>query len=118
MLDSTVPINDSIFQLAHILTAAISVEERRKNALKALSESEEKYRMIFEGTPNGIIVADPVVQRFQYINVTACQLFGYTEEEFLNLSLEDLHPAESVEEVMRQFKSLAKGNQNGLRSPL
>ena len=109
ILDSTVAINDSIFQLARILTAAISVEERRKNALKALSESEEKYRMIFEGTPNGIIVADPVIQRFQYINLSACQLFGYTEEEFLNLTLEDLHPVETAAEVMRQFKALANG---------
>lgn len=100
-------INDSIFQLARILTGAIAVEERRKNALKALSESEEKYRMIFEGNPNGIIVADPVIQRFQYVNQSVCQLFGYTEEEFLSLRLDDLHPAESLEEVQRMFKALA-----------
>lgn len=110
ILDSSVPINDSIFQLARILTAAIAVEERRKNALKALSESEEKYRMIFEGTPNGIIVADPVIQRFQYVNLSACQLFGYNEEEFLNLSLEELHPEESIDEVKLLFKSLAQGD--------
>ncbi|HOZ69783.1 MAG TPA: PAS domain-containing sensor histidine kinase [Chitinophagaceae bacterium] len=109
ILDSTVAINDSIFQLARILTAAISVEERRKNALKALSESEEKYRVIFEGTPNGIIVADPVIQRIQYVNRSACQLFGYTEEEFLNLTLEDLHPADTVEEMKRRFKAFANG---------
>lgn len=108
-LDSSVPINDSIFQLARILTAAIAVEERRKNALKALSESEEKYRMIFEGTPNGIIVADPVIQRFQYVNRSACQLFGYNEEEFLNLTLDDLHPAASTDDVKQLFKSLEKG---------
>ena len=54
---------------------------KRKQIEIALSESEEKYRMIFEGTPNGIIVADPVIQRFQYVNRSACQLFGYTEEE-------------------------------------
>ena len=108
-LDSSVPINDSIFQLARILTAAIAVEERRKNALKALSESEEKYRMIFEGTPNGIIVADPVIQRFQYVNRSACQLFGYNEEEFLNLTLDELHPAASTDDVKQLFKSLEKG---------
>jgi PAS domain S-box-containing protein len=108
-LDSTIAINDSVFQLTRILTAAITVEERRKNALKALSESEEKYRMIFEGTPNGIIVADPVIQRFQYVNRAACQLFGYTEEEFLNKSVEDLHPNESGEEAIRLFTALANG---------
>ncbi len=107
MLDSHAAINDSMFQLARILTAAIAVEERRKNALKALSESEEKYRMIFEGNPNGIIVADPVIQRFQYVNQSACTLFGYSEEEFLNLGHDDLHPAESMTEVLALFKALA-----------
>lgn len=106
-LDSNVAINDSMFQLARILTAAIAVEERRKYALKALSESEEKYRMIFEGNPNGIIVADPVIQRFQYVNQSACQLFGYSEEEFLNLGIDDLHPADSLEDVSKLFRSLA-----------
>ncbi len=106
-LENTVPINDSVFQLVRILSASIAVEERRKNALKALSESEEKYRMIFEGTPNGIIVADPGIQRFQYVNHSACQIFGYTEEQFLNLTVEDLHPPESMAEVQKLFKALA-----------
>jgi PAS domain S-box-containing protein len=106
-LNNKAAINDSMFQMARILTGAIAVEERRKNALKALSESEEKYRMIFEGNPNGIIVADPVIQRFQYVNQSACQLFGYTEEEFLNLGIDDLHPADSLEDVQRIFKALA-----------
>lgn len=109
ILDASIPVNDNIFQLIRILSAALTVEERRKNALKALSESEEKYRMIFEGTPNGIIVADPEIQRMQYVNKTACQLYGYSEEEFLGKSLEDLHPSESLEQVTSQFIEMAAG---------
>ncbi|MBN8688877.1 MAG: PAS domain S-box protein [Chitinophagales bacterium] len=109
ILDASIPVNDNIFQLIRILSAALTVEERRKNALKALSESEEKYRMIFEGTPNGIIVADPEIQRLQYVNKSACNLFGYTEEEFLSKSLEDLHPPEAVEMVISRFMDMAAG---------
>ncbi len=108
-LEASTPVNDNIFQLIRILSAALTVEERRKYALKALSESEEKYRMIFEGTPNGIIVADPDIQRFQYVNKTACLMFGYTEEELLSKSLDDLHPAESAEQVINLFSDMAAG---------
>lgn len=107
LLDSTLPINDIVFQLIRILSAAIAVEERRKNVLKALSESEEKYRMIFEGTPTGIIIADPGTRRFLYVNQAACRLFGYTEEEFLNLTIADLHRPEDLKQISSLFEKLS-----------
>lgn len=108
VLDSSVQVNDSTFQLIRILSAAIMVEERRKYALKALSESEEKYRMIFEGTPNGIIIADPVSHQFLFVNHAACQLFGYSEKEFLALKITDIHPPEDAERIVEIFEKIGR----------
>jgi PAS domain S-box-containing protein len=53
---------------------------------KSLRESESRYAALFESTMDAIVVTDPsgpghVIS----VNSAACRLFGYSEEEFLNL---------------------------------
>lgn len=112
LLQESEIVSESLFHSIRILSAAIAVEERRKTALSALSESERKYRTIFEGSPNGIIMADPEIMRFRYVNQTACRMFGYTEVEFINKAVKDLHPAQTLQEVVPVFQDLASSKIN------
>jgi len=82
----------------------------RKRAEEELKESEQKYRALFEGSPDGIIVAD--VENGQYIDVNPaiCRKLGYSEKEIKDLSqFRGIHPKEDNEKVKELFFRQAKG---------
>ncbi len=56
---------------------------------------EELYRTIFEQAADGIFIAD-TQGRFLEVNRQGCELLGYSRQEVLNLSLQDLIPAEDL----------------------
>jgi len=51
---------------------------------KGLLESEDIYKALFEGTAEGILVADIQTKEFLFANPAMCKMLGYTEEELLN----------------------------------
>jgi two-component system NtrC family sensor kinase len=81
----------------------------RKQAEEALRESEERYRMLFEGSPEGILVADIETREFKYANPAICRMFGYTEEEFKRMSVSDIHPKDALDHVISEFEAQARG---------
>jgi PAS domain S-box-containing protein len=54
---------------------------------------DELYRALFEQAADGIFIAD-TQGRFVEVNRQACEILGYTREELLNLSWQDLIPIE------------------------
>jgi len=74
-----------------------------------LRESEEKYRVLFEGSTLGILATDVETHRFLYSNPAICRIFGYLDEEFLRLTIPDLHPKDSVDLVISEFESQMRG---------
>jgi PAS domain S-box-containing protein len=81
---------------------------KRRQAETRLRESEEKLRSIFEGTLDGIVLADAETRMLANGNQTAYQMLGYSEEEFSRLSIEDIHPPQDRSRVMAQFEKLLK----------
>ncbi len=62
----------------------------RKQALDALAESEEKYRQLFESDSDAVMIFDAETLRFEDANPATLNLFGYSKEEFLALTVEDI----------------------------
>jgi PAS domain S-box-containing protein len=56
----------------------------------ALWESQSKYRQLFEAASNAIIVFDANTQQVFDVNSAAMDLYGYTKEEWMHLTTEDL----------------------------
>ena len=81
----------------------------RKQTEEALRESEERYRTLFEGAAEGIIVADIETRKFKYVNPASCRMLGYSEEELKRMSVVDIHPKEALEHVISEFEAQAKG---------
>jgi PAS domain S-box-containing protein len=55
-----------------------------------LKESEERYRNLFEAESDAILVFDALTHRFTDVNPAAEKLYGYTRDEFLNLTYWDI----------------------------
>lgn len=56
----------------------------RKQALRALNASEEKYRLFFENSMDGILITNGEGKIFG-ANKAACNIFGMTEEEICSV---------------------------------
>ena len=62
----------------------------RKRAEEALQESEDKYRLLAESISDVIWVLDLNMLRFTYCNPSIKQMLGYTQEEYLLKSVEEI----------------------------
>lgn len=63
-----------------------------------LEESKQKYQYLFESNPNPLLlIEDNNSNRIIGANPAAISLYGYTEEEFLNMTSLDIRPKEEVQ---------------------
>jgi PAS domain S-box-containing protein len=83
--------------------------EAGKRMEEALRESEERYRVLFEGSIHGILAADIETKRFVFANPSICQMLGYSENELVHLSIADIHPRELLDNVIKEFNCLIQG---------
>jgi diguanylate cyclase (GGDEF)-like protein/PAS domain S-box-containing protein len=81
----------------------------RKQVEETLRESEARYKALFAGAPEGMLVADLQTKQFRHVNPAMCRMFGYTEEEFLRIGVADIHPKESLSYVLAEFEAQARG---------
>lgn len=84
----------------------------RKEAEDSLHESQQEIQAIYECLNDGICVVDPETRRVLRVNKAMCRLFGYSEEEFINKTIEDMHPPASMPLVRQQFEDLVKGKKH------
>ncbi|MFC2102132.1 PAS domain S-box protein [Bacteroidota bacterium] len=83
-----------------------------KSTEEKLRESEERYRVIFQRSVTGILIADSETRAFLFSNPAICQMFGYSEEEFKLLSVENIHPQEALDSVISVFDSMLQGEES------
>ena len=95
--------------LHHQLVRVKKTETNRKRVGEALKESEQRFRTIFEGAVDGILLADIETKKFRVGNKMICKMLGYSLKEVKNLSVTNIHPKEALPFVMEQFDKLARG---------
>jgi PAS domain S-box-containing protein len=62
----------------------------RKAVEESLRESEERYRRLFEVESDAILIVDSDTCRILDANAAALKLYGYSHEEFLFLTVEEI----------------------------
>jgi PAS domain S-box-containing protein len=80
----------------------------RKNAEKALRESEEKFRRTFDQAPIGAAIVD-LDLNFLRVNRVLCELSGYSEEELLGKKTMDIIHPEDLSLGMGYVQQLIAG---------
>ena len=78
----------------------------RKCAELAIQISENRYHELFEVNPLPMWVFDLGTLRFMAVNEAAIAKYGYSREEFLSMSIEDIRPAEDVARLRSVVSSL------------
>jgi len=74
----------------------IETESQRESSLKLLNlkeeilESKEKYHLLFSHEKDAIILIDSETNRFIDANEACLELYGYSREEFMNMSPADI----------------------------
>jgi len=85
---------------------AFGIQTRRTQA--ALHESEAKYSILVEQASDGIFLADGQ-GRLVDVNPRGCAMLGYTRDEILQLSIQDLIPPEDLAAQPIRFDELRPG---------
>jgi two-component system, cell cycle sensor histidine kinase and response regulator CckA len=80
----------------------------RKRAEQELRDSEQRFRDLFERSPDAIFVEDSHGIVLD-INPAACRLHGLGRDELIGKGFCDLVPSELREEVTRDFQAFVEG---------
>jgi PAS domain S-box-containing protein len=81
----------------------------RERAEVALRESEERYRLLFEGIPQPTWVFDAETLSFLTVNEAAVRHYGYTREEFAAMTIKDIRPSEEVPALLDRLSNTPAG---------
>jgi PAS domain S-box-containing protein len=86
------------------LVKSIFYSIERKGKDFKLSESERKYKALFDFSPLPMWVLDKHTLQFLNINDAATELYGYSEEEFLSMNIRDLWAEDSQTIIENTWK--------------
>ena len=84
---------------------------QQKKAEQLLLASEEQYRYLFNNNPSCILIWDLETLQVIEVNETAVELYGYSRNEFLQLTALDIRPAD---EHTRFLESVNIARQNDI----
>jgi PAS domain S-box-containing protein len=69
---------------------ASRLEEQVRQRTRALEASEKDFREIFENAHDAILILDPESEIVYDVNQRACEIYGFSREEFIGMSLESI----------------------------
>jgi PAS domain S-box-containing protein len=80
----------------------------KKQAEKALRESEERFHLAFENAAIGMALVSPE-GRWLQVNRSLCEMFGYTEAELLTTTFQAITYPDDLETASQYLQQLLSG---------
>jgi two-component system, cell cycle sensor histidine kinase and response regulator CckA len=97
-------------QVAEILAVGSDITSL-KRAEEDLKNAEERYRSVFENAAIGIDLVD-AEGRFVQVNQTLANMFGYSADELLNMTIDDLTHPEDLEASRKRYEKIVQGDED------
>jgi PAS domain S-box-containing protein len=107
--DRTIPLEIFVYPAQSGLSVIAKDITTRRNAERALRASEEKYRSIFEHANDAILIVEPRTEKVLEANGKALQLYGFTREEFVGMSLKKV-----TMDIAREEQQIEQTLQGGM----
>jgi PAS domain S-box-containing protein len=85
----SVPLKDENGEIVSFIQISKDISDQVQ-AMEALRESREKYRQLFESESDAVMIFDGKTLRFEEANQATLDLYGYSREEFLALTVLDI----------------------------
>lgn len=82
-----------------IVRRSLKQASRNRSLAQELRSTNRFYYSMFNDAPSPMWLMDLETKRFVLINKAACQWYGYTREEFRNMTVYDIRPAEDHEQL-------------------
>lgn len=92
------------------LYSAVEMALFRSAVEHKLKESEERYRILFDGSRDAIFITGED-GRFMDVNEAASVLTGYSKDELLKMAIRDLHEPEDLHAYKEYFHRIMQGEQ-------
>ena len=73
-----------------------------------LKQAENRYHLLFDEAPMGILLINPETMVAAEFNEQACNQLGYSPEEFAKLRISDYQGAETLEEIIKRIDKISK----------
>jgi two-component system cell cycle sensor histidine kinase/response regulator CckA len=105
---SASPLHDGTGCVVGTVGVVIDVTERYE-AEREMAMREHRYRLMFEVMPMPAWVYDVDTYRFLAVNPAAIAHYGYSEADFLSMTILDVRPPEDVERVRAQVRARRQG---------
>lgn len=99
----------SLNHLGFVAIVAVVLYFQIKKQQKQILSSEEQYRNLFDRSPNPMWIYNVDTFRFMKVNKAAIKLYGYSESEFLSMTVKDIRPEKELEKFMSAVNSLEPG---------
>jgi len=87
-------------ELANANESLQAENAERKRGEEALRAGEERYRRLFESNPSPMWVYDLETLAFLAVNDAAVRHYGYSQDEFLEMTIKDIRPVEDISDLM------------------
>jgi PAS domain S-box-containing protein len=102
------PLRDAKGSITSLVAFARDITER-KQATERLRKSEEQYRMLFEGSNEGILGADVETHEYVFANPAICDMLKYSAEEIVKMTIDKFHRPEDLAHVISCFEAQSRG---------
>lgn len=108
-------LKDRMVRLPLAIQRALDEAKEKKSRQQAeakLGEETARRRILFEQSPDGIVIIDPSTARFIEFNTTAYQQLGYSREEFAELTISDIEASETKEQTQATITRVMQEGRN------
>ncbi|MGN8225728.1 PAS domain-containing sensor histidine kinase [Gracilimonas sp. BCB1] len=100
-----IPVYDQNLMISTVVDVTAQVEAEKK-----LAESEHNYRLLFQKSPQPMLIFNPDDLSIVEVNESAVRHYGYSRQEFYSKTILDIRPEGDKHEAKQIIKSDRKTN--------